>query len=199
MASSTSPALDPSTSSAVLIIGGGIAGCALALFLSRLNISARVFEAYPETVEVGGGLQVAPNGGNVLRALGLHTALAESGAVCRTFRLCNHHGQTLMEIPLKGRERYGVDAITCSRHALRTVLLNALTTEGVRVEYHKRLTSLHQTEAAVTASFEDGTVAVGQVLVGADGIHSITRTLLFPTTPSPVYMGFMSGTEHSTD
>jgi 2-polyprenyl-6-methoxyphenol hydroxylase-like FAD-dependent oxidoreductase len=57
--------------SIALIIGGGIAGRALSLFLKKAGISSTVYEAYPYTQGVGGGLNLAPNGMNVLDELGL--------------------------------------------------------------------------------------------------------------------------------
>ena len=65
----------------VLIVGGGIAGCAVALFLHRIGVSCRVFEAYPAPASVGGGVQLTPNGMHVLSVLGLEDSLAQRGAV----------------------------------------------------------------------------------------------------------------------
>jgi 2-polyprenyl-6-methoxyphenol hydroxylase-like FAD-dependent oxidoreductase len=59
----------------VLIIGGGVAGPALALFLKKARISSAVYEAYGPGGEIGGGLGLAPNGMNVLAVLGLADTL----------------------------------------------------------------------------------------------------------------------------
>ncbi len=60
----------------VAIIGGGIAGLAAALCFSRTGAKVRVFEQAEELKEVGAGLQITPNGGAVLKALGLDDAAA---------------------------------------------------------------------------------------------------------------------------
>lgn len=59
----------------VLIIGGGVGGLALALFLKKAHISCTVYEAGPYKEEAGSGLNIAPNGMNILGALGLANEL----------------------------------------------------------------------------------------------------------------------------
>jgi 2-polyprenyl-6-methoxyphenol hydroxylase-like FAD-dependent oxidoreductase len=54
-----------------IIIGGGMAGITLALFLKKAGIPAVIYEAYPENKSAGGALTIAPNGMNVLHELGL--------------------------------------------------------------------------------------------------------------------------------
>ena len=54
-----------------LIIGGGIAGPVTAIFLKQAGIDAEVFEAWPYSTGIGGGLQIAPNGMHVLAEIGL--------------------------------------------------------------------------------------------------------------------------------
>ena len=63
-----------------LIIGGGIAGPAVSLFLQRGGIEPLIFEAYPRPATIGGGFQIAPNGMRVLRALNLADRIAAAGA-----------------------------------------------------------------------------------------------------------------------
>jgi 2-polyprenyl-6-methoxyphenol hydroxylase-like FAD-dependent oxidoreductase len=58
-----------------LIIGGGIAGPALALLLKKAGMSSEVYEAHQTLEEVGGGFTIAPNGMNVLEEIGI----ADSG------------------------------------------------------------------------------------------------------------------------
>jgi 2-polyprenyl-6-methoxyphenol hydroxylase-like FAD-dependent oxidoreductase len=64
-----------------LIVGGGIAGPAVALFLQRGGIEPLIFEAYSEPATIGGGFQIAPNGMRVMRALGLADQVASAGAL----------------------------------------------------------------------------------------------------------------------
>lgn len=59
--------------SRAIVIGGGVAGPALSLFLQRSGIEPQCFEAHPEPATIGGGFQIAPNGTRVLSALALRS------------------------------------------------------------------------------------------------------------------------------
>src|ERR1700722_569639 len=78
-----------------LVIGGGVAGPALALFLKRAGIEPLVFEAYPRTEDVGGGFQIAPNGPRVLADLGLAEALLREGSPSGDMAFRNHRGRDI--------------------------------------------------------------------------------------------------------
>ena len=64
-----------------IIIGGGIAGPALALLLKKAGMSSTVYEAHPRLEDVGGGFTIAPNGMNVLEEIGIADSVADSGAI----------------------------------------------------------------------------------------------------------------------
>jgi len=64
--------------------------------------------------------------------------------------------------------------------------------QGVSVEFGKRLTAIARRGDGVVATFEDGTEAVGDLLIGADGIRSRVRTCAFPEAPSPAYTGVLN-------
>ena len=78
-----------------LVIGGGIAGPALALFLQRAGIEPLVFEEYPRTGQVLGGFQIAPNGLRVLGELGLAEGLVREGSPCGDMAFRNHRGRDI--------------------------------------------------------------------------------------------------------
>src|SRR5690349_21396581 len=84
-----------------IIIGGGLAGPAVSLFLERGGIEPLIFEAYPEAATIGGGFQIAPNGMRVLRALGLADRIAAAGAPADEFLFRNQHGRQLGRITLR--------------------------------------------------------------------------------------------------
>ena len=69
-----------------LIIGGGIAGPVTAIFLKKAGIDAEVFEAWPYSTGIGGGLQIAPNGMHVLAEIGLADEMIRRGSVARILR-----------------------------------------------------------------------------------------------------------------
>src|SRR6185369_10615249 len=105
-----------------IIIGGGIAGPAAALFLRRAGIDSRIFEAYPEPTTIGGGFQIAPNGMRVLRALGLADRVAAAGVPSTEFVFRNQRGHTIGRIDVS-RSGYGV---TMFRAAFHRILLDEI-------------------------------------------------------------------------
>src|SRR5437773_10131488 len=68
-----------------LIIGGGIAGPTTAIFLKQAGTDAEVFEAWPYSTGIGGGLQIAPNGMHVLSEIGLADELIRRGSIAESF------------------------------------------------------------------------------------------------------------------
>jgi len=174
----------------VLIIGGGIAGPALALFLRKAGISCTVYEAYPQSVGVGGGFNLAPNGMNVLAALGLAEKIRSLGAPALENCFRSETGWVLARFA-NGGSRYGQDSVSMLRADLQELLAKELSRLNIPVETGKRLVGLIQTEKKVVARFADGTSAEGDILIGADGIHSQTRTCLFPEGPGPKPVGIV--------
>ena len=82
----------------VLVAGGGIAGPAFALFLRRAGIAATLFEARDDRDDIGGGLSLAPNGMNVLDALGLADTAQTLGTVARENRFRSERGRVLARL-----------------------------------------------------------------------------------------------------
>lgn len=175
------------TSHRAIIIGGGIAGPALALFLKRAGIDVQIFEAYPRADNVGGGFQIAPNGMRVLDALGLAGAVAANGAFADGFTFRNHHGRVIGKM----QTRRAGDAVTTMRAPFYRILLDAVAGERIAVQYGKRLTTMSDERDEIVAHFTDGTSARGDFLVGADGVHSRVRALVLPDHAQPRYTGML--------
>src|SRR6202035_4624378 len=68
-----------------LIIGAGIAGPITAILLKRAGIDAEIFEAWPYSTGIGGGLQIAPNGMHVLAEAGLADDMIRRGSIAESF------------------------------------------------------------------------------------------------------------------
>ena len=177
----------------VLVIGGGVAGVALALFLHRSGVRVRLYEAYRLLSDTAGlCLQLGANGVAVLEALQLEQRLLERGVRAEAFRIVDEGGAEMCTVPLHTKALYGNETVMVQRHRLHTLLAHALEAEGGQVAYGHELTAIEQsTDGAVTATFANGAVATGDVLVGCDGVHSRTRTLLFPSTPKTSYQGYL--------
>jgi 2-polyprenyl-6-methoxyphenol hydroxylase-like FAD-dependent oxidoreductase len=166
----------------VLIAGGGIAGSALALFLQKAGMEAIVFETAPSRQDIGGALQIAPNGMNVLGDLGLAGQVISAGSIANRMVFRNQTGKPLASVPNGGPPRHPFPAVMIARAALHEMLVT-----DVPVQYGKRLGTISEQGDKVRIEFDDGTSAGGDLLVGADGIWSATRQALLPAASKPVY------------
>jgi 2-polyprenyl-6-methoxyphenol hydroxylase-like FAD-dependent oxidoreductase len=175
----------------VIIIGGGIGGSALGLFLHKVGIPCVIYEAYAYKEGVGGGLAIAPNGMNVLAALGLAEKVKARGSLGLENVFYNQKGQILARYPNGTVTQYGQNAVSLMRPALYDVLCEEINRLGIPVHYCKRLTAITQTDQKVIAHFEDGTQDEGDLLIGADGVRSQTRRLILPTAPQPEFINII--------
>jgi 2-polyprenyl-6-methoxyphenol hydroxylase-like FAD-dependent oxidoreductase len=175
-----------------LVIGGGIAGPAAALFLKKAGYIPSVFEAHAHPTDIGGGLQIAPNGMHVLRQLNLSQTLLERGVESAEICFENQLGKTLGCIPNGPASRYRTPAVQIGRSVLHEALLAELSRQNIPIHYSKRLQDIAFGDREVAIRFEDGGHASGSILMGADGIHSRTRQILFPEMPAPSYTGLVT-------
>jgi FAD-dependent urate hydroxylase len=177
-----------------LIIGGGVAGPVAAMALQRASIDAVVYEVHPPTTEeVGSYLTVATNGIDALRAIGADQPVLEAGFPTPVNVLYSGTGRRLGAVSNGGRLPDGTTAHTIKRARLYRTLLQQAADRGIQVEYGKRLRDVAPTpDGGVLARFHDGTTAAGDVLVGADGIHSTTRHLIDAAAPAPRYVGLVN-------
>jgi 2-polyprenyl-6-methoxyphenol hydroxylase-like FAD-dependent oxidoreductase len=165
-----------------IVIGGGIAGASLSLFLARAGIQPLVFEAYPRTDEpVGGGFQIAPNGMRVLAELGLAEALFAEGHRSGDMAFRNHLGRDIGLV----RTSAAGPALNVSRAAVHRVLREAADRAGVQVRYQRRLQDIAIAGREVVATFDDGSTETGDFLVGADGVRSRVRAWMLPEFAAP--------------
>ncbi|MEZ4453976.1 MAG: NAD(P)/FAD-dependent oxidoreductase [Nannocystaceae bacterium] len=176
-----------------LIIGGGIAGPVLAMFLQRIGAVGRVFEARSEAEGDGGAyLGVAPNGMNVLGAVGLADEVRAAGHRSAGFRFLNGAGRTIGAMDQRDHEdRYGAAMVMIRRSALHRVLVAAARARGIEVRFDARLVGLDEDALGVTARLAGGVEVRGDALFGCDGIRSKTRSLVLPDAPAPAYAGLV--------
>ncbi|WP_432339228.1 FAD-dependent oxidoreductase [Bacillus tequilensis] len=173
----------------VLIIGGGIAGVAMGIFLKKQGISSSVYESYPIKKDAGAAFGIFPNGMYVLEEIGLKQEVLRNSWSIKNFEMYNMYGTVMSTISLVDEDNnyYPMQYIT--RSNLMSILFEKAQDEGVCIHYGKKLINLHQDETSVTAFFEDGTQETGTELIGADGIHSKIRQNIFNQC-SMVYAGY---------
>lgn len=176
-----------------LIIGCGIAGPATALFLKRAGIDSVIYEADEQIDDYAGlFLNLARNGLQVLKELGLDEQIRQEGIELHTMKMLNGKGKLLGNVGQTSGEPQGY---TIKRGILQKVLREEALRQGISIEYGKKLKGIEQNEHEpdrVKVSFEDGTVVSGDMLIGCDGIHSRVRRIVMPSAPTPSYTGLIS-------
>jgi 2-polyprenyl-6-methoxyphenol hydroxylase-like FAD-dependent oxidoreductase len=177
-----------------IVAGGGIAGALAAIALHQAGWSPTIYEAKgAEADERGAFLTVAVNGLNALRTLGLDPSVVlEAGFATPALHLGNGAGRRLAVLPLGGPLPDGTTTTTIRRADLYAALRAAAGERGIPIEYGKRLDAVDDGDGHVKVTFDDGTAAAGDLLVGADGIRSRTRRVLNPDGPEPEYLGLLN-------
>ena len=153
-----------------LIIGCGVSGPVLATYLKKIGIEPVVYERRSELSSAGGGsFNLAPNGIDVLRTLGLDEDMRAVGHPTNQIAFHNHKGKQL------GRNPESMTLL--NRGKLQQVLVRGAERASVTIEFDKKLTEVHDEPGTVGVSFSDGTSAEGDLLIGCDGLRSRVREM----------------------
>lgn len=162
-----------------IIIGGGIGGLCTAIALHRAGIEAVLYERAAEFGEVGAGLTLWANAIRGLRALGLADAVMASGSKVQRAAILDSRGRVLSRTRTDEFERlFGDPTMAIHRARLHQILLAALPADTVRAG--ESCTGFEQNGDGATARFQGGRSERADLLIGADGIHSVIRRQLFP-------------------
>ena len=171
-----------------IIIGGGIGGVTAAIALKRAGLDVTVCEQAEELLEVGSGLPLWTNALRALHVIGLTDELEKLGVQVTSVRVTTWNGDTLTDTRNdKHLKKLGTVTIVVHRAELLTLLLKTLGKEHVQLGM--TCVGFIQDATGVTAKFANGQEVRGDVLIGADGIHSVTRTQLFGFI-KPKYVGY---------
>ncbi|MGO9597277.1 MAG: FAD-dependent monooxygenase [Isosphaeraceae bacterium] len=171
-----------------IVIGGGIGGLAAAVALRRAGWAIEVFERARELGEVGAGLSLWRNALAALDRIGLLESLRALGVEGQTGAFRTPSGEILLTMKAgTTNAASGGIILLLHRAELQDVLHRAVGSDVIRLG--ARCIGLDQDAATVTARFEDGREARGDLLVGADGLRSIVRSALFGPEP-PRYGGY---------
>ena len=181
-----------------LIIGGGVGGLTTALMLHARGIDCEVFEQAETIRELGVGINTLPHAIKELKEIGLLERL--DAVAIRTFELfyLNRFGQEIWREPRGTDAGYDVPQFSIHRGRLQGVIYQAVRARLGESKVHTghRLGGFTQDDGGVTAYFFDRagthrTTARGDVLIGADGIHSFVRETLYPKEGPACWNGLM--------
>ena len=170
-----------------VVVGGGLGGMAAAVALMRAGIDVQVYEQARRLTEVGAGVSLAPNGLRMLERLGVGEGIGRVGARYASVELLLSDGRPVRHEPHEfvqpGRN------VGIHRADLLALLAGQLAPGTVRTG--RRCTGLLQETGSATVGFADGTTATADVVIGADGMHSVLRG--FVVEPAePVFSGVVA-------
>jgi salicylate hydroxylase len=174
----------------IAIVGGGIGGLAAAAFLQQSGLSCVLYEQASELREIGAGVAVTPNAARLLRRLGVLDALRKTAVrleIGWEFRRWQDGAVLSAELlSTRCEQLYGEQTYTAHRADLVEALCRAVPAGTIRLG--QRITAIGVNGATATLTFADGEVTEADVVIGADGIHSVIRGTLIEPVP-PVHSG----------
>jgi 2-polyprenyl-6-methoxyphenol hydroxylase-like FAD-dependent oxidoreductase len=176
-----------------IIIGAGIAGPIAAILLRKAGMEAQVFEAWPYSTGIGGGLQIAPNGMHVLAEADLAEDMIRHGSIAESIDFFSQSGAPLGSVNRNMAQRFGQPAVNMRRATLNEAIVNKAWCENVELFYEKRLVRIEdRADQPIVAHFDDGSSAEGDFLIGADGVHSAVRSHVVADAPKPFDLDLVS-------
>ncbi len=192
------PGLAPSRVK-VIIAGAGIGGLTLALMLHRRGISCAIYEQASEVREIGVGINTLPHAIKELADLGLLPALDAAGIRTHELLYMNRSGQTVWREPRGLAAGFDVPQFSIHRGRLQKLIHDAVVERlgAGAIRTGRKLAGFIQDDGGVTAQFVDSLDGAGsetvraEVLVGADGIHSVVRGHYAPKQGLPRWNGVM--------
>jgi 2-polyprenyl-6-methoxyphenol hydroxylase-like FAD-dependent oxidoreductase len=175
----------------VIIAGGGIGGLAAALALHQAGIEVAVFEQSAEIRPLGVGINVLPHAMRELTELGLQERVVAAGIATQELAYANRYGQMIWSEPRGRAAGYDWPQVSIHRGRLHLELLAAARARlgDACITLGARMAGFEQDAAGVTLRLADGRSARGDVLVAADGIHSVARGIFYPDEGPPIWKG----------
>lgn len=170
-----------------VVVGGGLGGTAAAVALAQAGIDVRVYEQARQLTEVGAGVSLAPNGLRMLDRLGVSDGIARLGARHFSTQLRLGDGRPARHEPHQfaqpGRN------VGIHRADLLALLAEQLPPGTVRTGH--RCTGFSQDADGATVGFDNGTTVTADVVIGADGIHSVLQGHVVEPA-EPVFSGVVA-------
>ncbi|WP_439484347.1 FAD-dependent monooxygenase [Cyclobacterium plantarum] len=177
----------------VLIVGGGIAGPAIAIKLIHLGAEVKIIEARKkEEMNEGLFMGISPNGLNILKDLINISEIYQEYAP-GTLHFKNSKGKKIAALDTAYQLlNFGIRSIQIKRSAISNLLHKKLNQLNHPVLYDCRLYQIDNFDKEIKVSTSQGEFGGFDFLIAADGIHSKCRSLCLPNSPKPIYTKLLS-------
>lgn len=168
----------------VAVIGCGLGGAATTLMLQKMGFQVTAYEQAPAFTRLGAGIHLTPN---VIKALAWPEIVSPLIAMaCKPTAFVSRDafsGEVIAELPLGQTvtEQFGAPYLTVHRGDFHALMVDAL--QPGTLQFDKRLRSVAEDGHGVRLSFEDGSEAVADIVIGADGLSSVVRGTVCENSP----------------
>jgi 6-hydroxynicotinate 3-monooxygenase len=159
-------------------------GLASAAALRRVGIEVTVYEQAAQFSRLGAGIQIGCNAMKVLRELGLESKLRQQSFYPRSWNNRDWRtGEVKFDMVFgeEAERKFGAPYLLAHRGDLHAALLSTVPDQCIKLGH--RLVGLDDTNDGVRLIFADGTVAAADAVIGADGVHSTVKNILFGASP----------------
>ena len=163
----------------VVIIGAGLGGLAMALFLKKQGVNNTIYELRSPNMTSDGAIMLSPNALGTLDAIGVYDRIKDEGYHFRDLTFVTNEHKFLDAYEMGNADKFGYDAFRVYRQVILDTCKNMVHEAGIEVVYEKKFSHIvSENDDGVTFAFTDGEQQTVDLLVGADGIHSSVRRYL---------------------
>lgn len=166
------------------------------MFLRKQDVACVVYELRDENFRKGGDIALSPNALRVLDHAGIYGRVRTQGWNYDSVQMINVAGKHLGQHTWGGLSRYHYHCLRINRDIVRRALLAETLLQGIPVHLNKKCVNISEDDSQVTVLFEDGETVTTEILVGADGIHSLARQYLYPGSAAK-YSGLLVALGHT--